>query len=568
MPRTDPDRTTMRGAGRPGRRLRLPATAAAAVLLTTAACSSVTPAGGSASSAPGAGGSAAPTADSFGSPAPSGSVKDGGTLTVGLSADPDMLDPTQSRSLYTRYVFTNMCEKLYDLDRQTKIVPQLASALPTISDDGKTVTIKLRDGVRFADGTTMDSAAVKTSLNRDLTLATSARKTEIGPVSAIDTPDPQTVVVHFATPFAPFTAALADRAGMVMSPAALTKLGKNFGNAPVCVGPFKFASRTPSTSIKVVRDPNYYDADKVHLDEIDYRIITDASIRDRNLQSGDVAVADSVSSQDVDTLRAKANITVLSSDSLGWQALQLNVGNVSGVGQPAGKVDTPLGSNQAVRHALELSIDRAGLVKTVFNGQATISCSPISAISQFSPDNAGDCTTYQPDKAKKMLADAGVSRPVKFALTVTNTPDSLRFAQALQAMVKQGGFEMTINPVEYTTILDQQDTGKFDALALGWSGRADPDANIASFFLSGGAQNTTGTADPQLDKLIGQARTTTDRAERKKLYGQVVSRLQEIDSAIFMYRQRNTTGIRDDLVTGVQVYPDGVVRTGFAGLVK
>ena len=549
------------------RRLRLGVTAAGVGLLAAAACSPVSPSAGGGAT-PGASGSTGPVADTFGTPAAGGAVREGGKLTVALSADPDLLDPTQSRSLYTRYVFTNMCEKLYDLDQQTKIVPQLASALPTISDDGKTVTIKLREGVRFADGTTMDSAAVKTSLNRDLTLPTSARKTEIGPITSIDTPDPQTVVVHFSTAFAPFTAALADRAGMVMSPAALAKLGKDFGSAPVCVGPFTFASRTPSTSITVVRDPNYYDADKVHLDEIDYRIITDASIRDRNLQSGDVAVADSVSSQDVGTLAANPDITVLSSDSLGWQALQLNVGNVAGVGQPAGKVDTPLGSNQQVRHALELSIDRAGLVKTVFNGQATISCSPISTISQFSPDTAGDCTTYQPDKAKQMLADAGVSTPVKLSLTVTNTPDSLRFAQALQAMVKQGGFDMAINPVEYTTILDQQDTGKFDALALGWSGRVDPDANIASFFLSGGAQNTTGTADDQLDSLLGEARTTTDMSARQKLYGQVVSRLQEIDSAIFLYRQRNTTGIRDDIVTGVEVYPDGVVRTGFAGLVR
>ena len=545
----------------------------ATTLLVAAACSSVTPADNGAAPSAGAGGasgssSASPSADTFGSPAPAGSIREGGTLTIGLSADPDLLDPTQSRSLYSRYIFTNMCEKLYDLDQTTKIVPQLASALPTISDGGKTVTIKLRSGVSFADGTPMDSAAVKTSLNRDLTLPTSARRTEIGPISSIDTPDKSTVVVHFDKPFAPFTAALADRAGMVMSPTALAKLGKDFATNPVCVGPFKFASRVPSTSIKVVRDPKYYAADKVHLDEIDYRIITDASIRDRNLQSGDVSIADSVSSQDLPTLRAADNIAILSSDSLGWQALQINVGNTKGVGKPPGTVDTPLGSKPEVRRALELSIDRAGLVKTVFNGQATISCSPISSISQFSPPDTPSCTTFQPDKAKKMLADAGVTTPVKFSLSVTNSPDNLRFAQALQAMVGQGGFQMSINPVEFTTILDQEDSGKFDALALGWSGRVDPDANITSFFITGGAQNTTGTSDTQLDSLLGQARTTTDMAQRRQLYGKVVTRLQELDSAIFLYRQRNTTGIRTDRVVGVQVYPDGVIRTAYAALVK
>ncbi len=463
-------------------------------------------------------------------------------------------------------MFTNICEKLYDLDQTTKIVPQLASALPTTSADGRTVTIKLRTGVRFADGTTMDSAAVKASLQRNLTLPTSARKTEIGPITSIDTPDASTVAVHFSTPFAPFTAALADRAGMVLSPAALARSGTEFAGSPVCVGPFKFAARVPSTSISVVRDPNYYDAGRVHLDRIDYRIITDANIRGQNLQSGDVAVADSVSSQDVDTLRTAENIDLLSSDSLGWQALQVNIGNTAGVGEPVGKVDTPLGSNPVVRQALELSIDRAGLVKTVFNGQATPSCSPISSINQFAPDGLAPCTTYQPEEAKKLLADAGVATPVPFTMTVTNSPDSLRFAQALQAMVKAGGFDMKIAPVEYTTLLDAQDTGDFQALALGWSGRVDPDANITQFVATGGAQNTTGVSDKTLDGLLQQARTTTDLAARKTLYGQVVARLQQVDAAIFLYRQRNITGVRTDQVVGIQVYPDGVIRTAFAGL--
>ena len=315
-------RTPHRPSDRVRSRVRRPllAAAAAAALVAGSACSSVTPAGTAASpsAASGASGSAAPAADTFGSPAAEAEVKKGGTLTVGLSADPDLLDPTQARSLYSRYVFTNICEKLYDLDQTTKVVPQLASALPTTSADGKTVTIKLRTGVKFADGTAMDSAAVKTSLERNLTLATSARKTELGPITAIATPDAATVVVTFSSPFAPFTAALADRAGMVMSPAALAKGSAAFASNPVCVGPFRFTSRVPSTSITVVRDPNYYGASKVKLDEIDYRIITDASIRDQNLQSGDVAVADSVSSQDVPTLQAAKDVELLSSDSLGW----------------------------------------------------------------------------------------------------------------------------------------------------------------------------------------------------------------------------------------------------------
>ena len=116
-------------------------------------------------------------------------AKDGGTLTLALSAEPDFLDPTLAGSFYSRYVFHAMCEKLYDINADTEIVPQLAESLPTISDDGTTVTIKLREGIKFADGTDLDSTAVKASLERDLTNPESARVTELGPIDTIDAPD-------------------------------------------------------------------------------------------------------------------------------------------------------------------------------------------------------------------------------------------------------------------------------------------------------------------------------------------------------------------------------------------
>src|SRR5262249_15610519 len=112
-------------------------------------------------------------------PAPSASgdnrpAKDGGTLRVALSAEPDKLDPTLARTLVGRTVFNAICEKLYDIDATLAIVPQLAAALPQFSADGKTVTIKIRSGIKFADGTVLDADAVKVSLDRHMTLAGSA----------------------------------------------------------------------------------------------------------------------------------------------------------------------------------------------------------------------------------------------------------------------------------------------------------------------------------------------------------------------------------------------------------
>ncbi|MFD0446015.1 ABC transporter substrate-binding protein [Streptomyces indonesiensis] len=108
-------------------------------------------------------------------------ARDGGTLTIALKSDPDKLDPTLASTAVGRTVFTAMCEKLYDVDAANRIVPQLAAAPPTTSDGGRTVTVKLRRGVRFADGTRMDAEAVKTSLDRHRTLTGSVRASELKP---------------------------------------------------------------------------------------------------------------------------------------------------------------------------------------------------------------------------------------------------------------------------------------------------------------------------------------------------------------------------------------------------
>ncbi|MFI6243870.1 ABC transporter substrate-binding protein [Micromonospora sp. NPDC050795] len=538
------------------------AVAAAAVVCTVVACSPVSNNEGETS-----GGDQSAGQDSFGTPADPAAVKQGGKLVIALSAEPDALDPTLSRSLYSRYVFQAMCQKLYDVNEQAQVVPQLATALPTTSGDGRTVTIPLRPGVRFADGTAFDSAAVKATLQRHLTNARSARKSELGPIDGVDTPDAQTVVLRLKQPFAPLLGALADRAGMIMSAQALRAKGDDFASAPVCVGPFKFAKRVPQNSIEVVRDPNYYDASKVHLDTISWRILTDASIRAANLRSGDAQVADSISTQDVAALRQDPAVSVLQSQSLGYQGLTINIGNVDGVGTAAKPINRPLAQNAKVRQAFEHAIDRKALVDAVFNGLHAAACSPISPASTFSSPEAQTCPAHDPAKAKQLLAEAGVQTPYAVTMLASNTPDTLRLAQALQSMVKDGGFDLKINPVEYSSLLDEQDRGNFELLQLGWSGRIDPDANITNFVGTGASQNVAGYSNPQLDSLLTQARQSGDVEQRRKLYGQAVTVLQQDDALIYLYRQRNLTAVSKQ-IQGLQVYPDGVIRAAFAGFGK
>src|SRR5262249_24193458 len=112
------------------------------------------------------------------------------TLVVALNQDPDLLDPTLSRTYVGPIIFAHMCEKLYDIDENLRIIPQLAAAMPTISDGGKTVTIKLRSGVKFNDGTPMTAEAVKFSLDRHREMKGSNRRSELEPVTSVEVVDP------------------------------------------------------------------------------------------------------------------------------------------------------------------------------------------------------------------------------------------------------------------------------------------------------------------------------------------------------------------------------------------
>src|SRR5262252_282845 len=136
------------------------------------------------------------------------------TLRIGLAEDPDVLDPTYARTYVGRIVFASICDKLFDIDEKLNVVPQLALSHET-SADGKTVTIKLRPGVKFHDGEPLDAEAAKYSLERHLTMQGSFRKPEIGSVDKVEIVDPMTIKLVLKAPFSPLLAQLTDRAGMM-----------------------------------------------------------------------------------------------------------------------------------------------------------------------------------------------------------------------------------------------------------------------------------------------------------------------------------------------------------------
>lgn len=495
-------------------------------------------------------------------------VRDGGTLTVALNADPDKLDPTLSQTLVGRTVFAAMCEKLYDIDQQGTVVPQLAAALPKTSADGRTVTVRIRKGLRFSDGTGLDAASVVTSLERHRDLPGSARATELAPLRDILATGPYTVQLRLKQPYTPLTGVLADRAGMVMSPAALKKYGKDFTDHPSCVGPFRFVERVGGDRIVLRKDPDYYDAAHVHLQQVIYKPIPDSNVRLANLRSGDVQIGDQMAPVDVQSALAESRLQLFNSPSLGYQGIGLNVGNVKGLGQKPGKLSTPIARDVRVREAFELSIDRDLLNKVVFQGMYEPACGPVSPESPVAPGvKPSACPKRDIARAKKLLKEAGVRTPVRIGLKVQTSPESSRIGQVVQAMAKEAGFDVVLQPMEYATLLEETDAGHYDAFTSGWSGRLDPDGNISNFLQTAGAMNAYGYGDPETDRLIERGRTEADPAARTRIYHELAKRIADAHTLIYLYRQKNYV-VAGKKVSGIQVYGDGLVRVKSAGYTR
>ncbi|GAB3193037.1 ABC transporter substrate-binding protein [Nesterenkonia suensis] len=492
----------------------------------------------------------------------------GGDLVMALSQEPDALDPTTARTRAGRMVFESMCEKLYDIDAEGEIVPMLATDLPEYSQDETVLRITLRPDAVFSDGTPMDAEAVRISLERHLEHPTSARSSDMGPIEDVRAVADHEIEIELAEPFAPLVATLSDRAGMIMSPETLDELGDDFAQAPSCVAPFTLVERVPQTRIDVVADPHYYAADEVHLDSITYVIMPDHNIRAANLRSRDVHLTDTVSPQEFDALveddAGEVNGLIL--DSLGYQGLTLNIGNVDGTGQPPGEVDSVVAQEPAVREALSLAIDRESLVDVVFNNWYSPACTAMSPISPFADERATDCPEHDPDRAMELLEEAGVDIPVEIDLTVRNDQDSMRYAQALQASLEGAGFDLTIHPMEWTALLDAQDRGDFEAILVGWGGMIDPHNNLHNFYATGAGNNYSGLSDPELDEYLNEAARTVDHDERVEFYGQAVERAGELNNIIPTYRLSNLGAVHES-IAGVWFSPDGILRVSGAAFV-
>jgi peptide/nickel transport system substrate-binding protein len=470
------------------------------------------------------------------------------TLRIGLAEDPDMLDPSVGRTYVGRIVFSAFCDKLFDIDEKLNIVPQLALSYET-SADGKAMTVKLRPGVKFHDGEMLDAEAAKFSIERHINMPGSFRKSELASVDHVEVVDPLTIKLVLKSPYAPLISQLTDRAGMMVSPKAVKEEGDKFGLHPVCAGPYKFVERVQQDRMVFERFTDYWNKDNVFIDRVVFLPIVDATVRLANLKSGGLDLIERVLATDIKDVESDSRLVLATAPELGYLGLTINTNNDKSKGAL---------TNVKVRQALDLSIDREALNQVAFNGEFTPGNQWVSPshpyYQQSSPIRQRDI-----GKAKALLKEAGVSLPVSIDYMVPKGSEYEAVAQVVQSMAAESGFDIKLRLVEFATSFKQVQAGEFQVFQINWSGRIDPDGNSYVFLHTGAPQNDGGYSNPEADKLMEDARLTSDFAERKAIYEKLTKILLNDEPIIYLYHKKLLFGLTKKL-EGYRPVPDGLVR--------
>jgi len=476
-----------------------------------------------------------------------GTPKRGGMLRVGLIVDVATLDPHLSGSKVDRQVYHNLFDPLFILDEKLQIQPNLAESYQ--NPDPKTLVLKLRQGVKFHDGTDFNADAVKQNFERMATDPKSVRKGEVANIASADVVDPLTVKLNLKQPDSTLLAGLTDRAGMMISPTALKKLGPDLERNPAGAGtgPFEFVEWVKDDHLLLKRNQSYWSKDAPYLDQIRYRPLPDDTVKLQSLQTGEIDAMDYLAPRNVSVAKADSTLVVVDVPSLAAFWYMLNT-------------TRPPFDNKALRQAVMYAIDNEAIVKGVWLNVGVPANGPISP-SSWAYDDTIKPIKRDLDKAKAKLAEGGMPNGFTFSFNTDNTPLSIQEGEVVKAQLADAGITMNVNVIDGARLLAEGNGKTFQASSYAWSGRPDPDGNTFQFFHTtpGTSLNWSGFSNAQADEILEQTRQVADHAERKKLYSQLIQILREEAPAVFIIHPIEPKAFSPK-VQGYPAIPDGMMR--------
>jgi peptide/nickel transport system substrate-binding protein len=448
-----------------------------------------------------------------------------GTLKIAREQDNTTFDPILTIQNSDIWVMDNMNANLVRVTKDgVGLEPDLAEKW-TLAPDNVTYTFTLRDGLKFSDGSPLRASDVKFSLERLRDTKESVMKDMYKVITKIDTPDDKTVVITTDKPSAPLLSTLAMFAAAVVPESVVKAEGEEFATKPIGAGAFTLKNWAHGDKVELVKNPNYWEASRVKLDGVEWYYVPDDNTRMLKLKASEVDAAIFVPFNMMAELAKDPNIEVHPDPSSREDFLTINQAR-----KPFDDVK--------VRTAICQAIDREAIVKAVLfgNGKVANSFIPAGAL-YYNPDNP--TCKYDPDAAKKLLADAGQSN-LSFKLLI-NAGDSVN--DQISVLIKNDLAKVGVNiDIEKQEAGQQWDTavaGEYDATIFYWTNDIiDPDEK-ATFSLAGkddvNRSFFTNYNNPRVIELISQGRAEMDPAKRTAIYNEIQKTASEEINWIDLY---------------------------------
>ena len=456
---------------------------------------------------------------------------------VGIPQDFDSLDPHLSAATGTQEVMFNIFTGLISITPDGEIVMDLAESI-TPSEDLLSYTVVLKENVKFHNGETLSSADVVYTFDR-LNGKTEDQKepltSNFAVIESIEAPDAQTVVFHLANVDVSFLSKL-------MIAIIPEDSGSSQAQTPVGAGPFKYTGYTPGVGITMERNEDYYGT-LPQLDQVEFKIYTDANTGFLALQTGEVDIMNITLDQtkSIDTTK----VSILTTPQNMVQLMTLNL-------------EFPAFAKKEVRQALNYAINKDEIIAMLAPGSPRLDTNFSPIMGYFYNTETENHYAYNPEKAKQLLADAGES-DLTFSIKV---PVEYQFhmdtALLMQSHLQEIGVTMNIVPIEWNTWLSEvYGSALYEASIVGLTGKLDPDA-VLGRFESTFRRNFYKYNNPEYDAIIKEARQTGDMDARRELYNQAQQILTDDAVAVFIMDPTLYRAVNNRL-SGLLTYPIGFI---------
>ena len=479
-----------------------------------------------------------------------------GVLVVGQIAEPKALDPAAVTAVNDFRILMNVYDGLVRYkDGTLEVEPSLATDW-TISEDGKTYTFALRDGVTFHDGSPFNAEAVVFNFDRMLKEDHPYHNTGPFPLSFffsavenVEATGDMEVTFTLNAPYAPFLSNLAYPTGLIVSPDAVKKHGKDFGRNPSGTGPFKFAEWRSNEAVVVEKNPGHWDGD-AKLDAVVFRPITDANTRTAEMLAGGIDLMVEVPPVALSKFQGNTYTVHEQAGPHVW-FLILNA------------KEGPF-ADKRVRQAANYAINKTAIVNDVLEGTAAVAAGPTPPAFAWAYNESLSPYPYDPEKAKALIADAGADgAELTFYVTEGGSGmlDPVAMGTAIQADLEAVGLKVKIETYEWNTFLGNVNPGlegKADMAEMAWMTN-DPDtlpflALRTEAWPDKGGFNSGYYSNPKVDELLEAARASTDQGERAKLYQEMQTIVQEDAPWVFVANWKQNA-VTSDKVSDFALQP-------------